>query len=179
MSIQGKPARASRSDDPFSRLDLLGLIQWAIDHGDSITLRRFACWCARQTISSDNKWEDAVELAERYIKGEASMEALEAKRESLKGIAVAAGTTGHHYQAMNSYTMLACFQTLRPDAAEAALYASQEQWMWERLHEIEKDPSLTIKRSRGYGETIKRRQAKKLREMLGESKMPRWGGKAN
>jgi hypothetical protein len=49
---------------------------------DDITLRRFACWCARQVwhLLTDERSRHAVETAERFCDGKATLEELAAAR---------------------------------------------------------------------------------------------------
>lgn len=61
--------------------------------------------------------------------------------------------------------MLAAFQTLRPDAAEAASLAAEEHRMWARS-QAEKMEGLTWEETRIVGDTIQTLQADKLSEML-------------
>jgi hypothetical protein len=57
---------------------------------DDITLRRFACWCARQVwhLLTDERSRHAVETAERFCDGKATLEELAAA----KAAAIAAAT---------------------------------------------------------------------------------------
>lgn len=145
--------------------DLESLIKQAKELGADSELRLFACWCARQTESSDIRWVSVVDLAERFAQGQAEAGEMASRREDLSNAAIAAGTVGIKARASNAYTMLAAFQTLRPDAAEAASLAAEEHRMWAR-NKAEKMEGLTWEETRIVGQTIQTIQADKLREML-------------
>ena len=71
----------NRSDWMLWLLDALG-------YRDDRTLRLFACWCVKQepcwSLLSDERSRTAVEVAERYARGEATDEELAAARDAAR-----------------------------------------------------------------------------------------------
>jgi hypothetical protein len=96
---------------------------------DDITLRRFACWCARRVwhLLTDERSRHAVETAERFCDGKATREELAAARaaalDSMIDAARAAERAAERAAAMAA--ALAAASTTAMDIT----FASQAQWL--------------------------------------------------
>jgi hypothetical protein len=124
---------------------------------DDITLRRFACWCTRQVwhLLTDERSRHAVETAERFCDGKATLEELAAASDeatvAANAVADAAATVAANAAAKAAATVAAkaaaraaadaaAWAAARDAtrdaawaaawaAARAAAYASQAQWL--------------------------------------------------
>jgi hypothetical protein len=95
---------------------------------DDVTLRRFACWCARQVwhLLTDERSRHAVETAERFCDGKATLEELAAARAAATvadTAARAAATVAARAAASDAASDAAC-AAARHAARAAAKYAS-------------------------------------------------------
>jgi hypothetical protein len=95
---------------------------------DDVTLRRFACWCARQVwhLLTDERSRHAVETAERFCDGKATLEELAAARAAATvadTAARAAATVAARAAARDAASDAAC-AAARHAARAAAKYAS-------------------------------------------------------
>jgi hypothetical protein len=108
---------------------------------DDITLRRFACWCARQVwhLLTDKRSRHAVETAERFCNGKATLEELTAARAGARAAAWDAARAAA-WDAARAAAWAAARAAARAAAdtaarnaawaaARAAADASQAQWL--------------------------------------------------
>jgi hypothetical protein len=95
---------------------------------DDITLRRFACWCARQVwhLLTDDRSRHAVETAELFCDGKATLEELAAAKAAATVAANAAARDAARAAARAAATVaaMAAARDAASDAARAAAMAA-------------------------------------------------------
>jgi hypothetical protein len=96
---------------------------------DDITLRRFACWCARQVwhLLTDERSRHAVETAERFCDGKATRKELDAAWAAASAAARAAAMAAAWAAAMAAARYAARDAARAMEWAEAL--AAQAQWL--------------------------------------------------
>lgn len=130
----------TRSDKADRMLELL---QHARDAGlcpVSIAkqLRRFAAWCARSVchLNTAESCEVALETAERFLAGEATLEQLDQSWSESHRTTAPAGSVGLVHRCTNAAAAIACAHSANPDpfaaARWAAYYAATAQ-VWHRV----------------------------------------------
>jgi hypothetical protein len=110
------------------RSDWLLWLLGAIGYDDERVLRLFAAWCARQVLHlvDDPRSREAVEVAERYARGEATREELAAAWAAANAAAWdACAAANAAVWAAEAAARVAAWDAAAWDAAEAARYAAR------------------------------------------------------
>jgi hypothetical protein len=96
---------------------------------DDITLRRFACWCARRVwhLLTDERSRHAVETAERFCDGKATREELAAARAAALDSVIDAARAAER-AAERAAAMAAALAAASTTAMDIT-FASQAQWL--------------------------------------------------
>jgi hypothetical protein len=103
---------------------LLWMLDWV--SCSEAKLRLFACWCARQSwrIVGEVIYQDMVEMAELFARGEAGRQEMVTLWEDRQGWPVGSGICGIPKGRSGAAAQLVSFQTCRDDAREAAWKAA-------------------------------------------------------
>lgn len=117
-------------------------LKYLNDEGETVLLRKFAVWCARQINDKLKPIQKKIlDLAEKAIQQETDEESLRKLYQETEGAAVATDTVGLRQGDENAPAYLAARECINPDPLEGAIQAARFHRLWADMQDEEEDIS--------------------------------------
>jgi FlaA1/EpsC-like NDP-sugar epimerase len=129
--------RVKKEDDKVT-----SFLKYLHEEGQTILLRKFAVWCARQINDKLKPIQKKIlDLAEEAIHQKTAKESLKELYEETEGAAVATDTVGLRQGNENAPAYLAARECINPDPLEGAIQAARFHRLWAEMQDEEEDIS--------------------------------------
>lgn len=129
--------RVKEDDDQVT-----SFLKYLHEEGQSVFLRKFAVWCARQINEKLKPIQKKIlDLAEEAIQQKTDKESLQELYEETEGAAVATDTVGLRQGNENAPAYLAARECINPDPLEGAIQAARFHRLWAEMQDEEEDIS--------------------------------------
>lgn len=162
--------RITEEDDQVT-----SLLKYLHQEENTILLRKFAVWCARQ-INDELKpiQKKILDLAEKAIQKETGEKALRELYEETEGTAIATDTTGLMQGNENAPAYLAARESINPDPLEGAIQAARFHRLWAEMTENKNEfddvalKEVKAKTSKTAIQKAEQQQTNKLLDLMNE-----------
>lgn len=134
--IDGETGNQIKEEDD----QVTSILKYLDEEGESILLRKFAVWCARQINDKLKPIQKKIlDLAEKAIRNEADEESLRELYQETEGTAIATDTTGMMQGNENAPAYLAARESINPNALDGAIQAARFHRLWAEMQSEEEE----------------------------------------